>query len=90
MKVQNKSKRAYQHGEFKLLPGSILEVSEEVAAIWLKTGEVVEYVAPAEAKAIEAENAKLKAEIEELKKATEKESVPEKETAPKKEQKKKK
>ena len=29
MKVQNKSKRAYQHGEFKLLPGSILEVSEE-------------------------------------------------------------
>ena len=69
MNVLNNSKRAYQHGEYKLLPGCTLNVPAEVAEIWLKTGEIVEYVEPAEAKAIEAENAKLKAELEAIKKA---------------------
>ena len=46
---------------------------DKIAKLWLKTGEVVEYVKPEEAKAkqakLEEENAKLKAELEVLKKA---------------------
>lgn len=78
MRVENKSKRMYQHGAYNLPPGANIEVSQEVAEIWLATGDVVEYVDPSEAKAKEAkaaetqkaledENAKLKAEIEKLK-----------------------
>lgn len=78
MRVHNKSKRMYQHGEYNLPAGANIEISKEVAEIWLATGDVVEYVDPSEAKAKEAkaketqkaledENAKLKAEIEKLK-----------------------
>ncbi len=78
MRVENKSKRMYQHGAYNLPPGANIEVSQEVAEIWLATGDVVEYVDPSEAKAketkaaetqkaLEDENAKLKAEIEKLK-----------------------
>ena len=84
MRLYNKSKRTYQHGEYKLLPGQNIEVKDNaIAKILLKTGEIVEYVSPKEAKAkeeaaaqkqaeLEGENAKLKAELEKLKKAAEK------------------
>lgn len=78
MRVYNKSKRMYEHGEYKLAPSSDIKVPDEVAEIWLATGDIVEYVDPAEAKkaeakaaenlkALEDENAKLRAEIEKLK-----------------------
>lgn len=73
VRVQNKSKRMYQHGEYKLPVGANIEVPGAVAELWLATGEVIEFVKPEEAKAkeakLEAENAKLKAEIEKLKAA---------------------
>lgn len=73
----------YQHTYFdkenkfhaiNLMPKTDAEIPDDIAEKWLKTGEVVEYVKPEEAKAKEAaleeENAKLKAEIEKLKKQT--------------------
>lgn len=81
MRVYNKSSRTYQHSEMdknnklvviNLHPKTNAEIPDDIAKKWLKTGEVVEYVKPEDAKAIqaelEAENAKLKAEIEALKK----------------------
>lgn len=71
----------YQHTYFdkknvfhtiNLNPKTDAEIPDDIAKVWLKTGEVVEYVKPEEAKAKEAaleeENAKLKAELEALKK----------------------
>ena len=56
-----------------LNPKTDAEIPDDIAVKWLRTGEVVEYVKPEEAKAKEAalveENAKLKAELEALKKA---------------------
>lgn len=82
MRVYNKSSRMYQHTYFddknvfhtiNLRPKTDAEIPDDIAKKWLKTGEVVEYVKPEEAKAKEAaleeENAKLKAELEALKKA---------------------
>lgn len=84
MRVYNKSARMYQHSmdgqTYNLKPKTDLEVPEEVAKVWLLTGEVVEYVDPQEARKaqeqaakkqseLEDENAKLKAELEKLKKA---------------------
>jgi len=64
----------YQHGGYNLPAGKNIEVTEDVAKIWLATGDVVEYVDPAEAKAkeseLEAENAALKARIAELEQGT--------------------
>lgn len=79
MRVYNKSKRMYQHGEYKLPVGANLEVPKDVADIWLTTGEVVEFVDPKEAKAkeekvqkekeaLEKENADLKAKLAKLEK----------------------
>lgn len=78
VRVQNKSKRMYQHGIYNLPVGGNIEVPEDVAKIWLATGNIVEYISPAEAKKaeakaaeekakLEAENDALKAEIEKLK-----------------------
>ena len=77
MRVYNKSSRMYQHEQdgktYYLPPKTDIEVPDKIAKLWLKTGEVVEYVKPEEAKAkqaaLEEENAKLKAELEALKKA---------------------
>lgn len=82
MRVYNKSSRMYQHSEMdkknklvviNLPPKTDAEIPDNIAKLWLKTGEVVEYVKPEEAKAVQAkleeENAKLKAELEALKKA---------------------
>lgn len=82
MRVYNKSSRMYQHTYFddknvfhaiNLRPKTDAEIPDDIAEKWLKTGEVVEYVKPEDAKAKEAalaeENAKLKAELEALKKA---------------------
>lgn len=77
MRVYNKSSRMYQHEQdgktYCLNPKTDIEVPDKIAKLWLKTGEVVEYVKPEEAKAkqaaLEEENAKLKAELEKLKKA---------------------
>lgn len=77
MRVYNKSSRMYQHEHYGktycLKPKTDIEVPDKIAKLWLKTGEVIEYVKPEEAKAaqakLEEENAKLKAELEKLKKA---------------------
>lgn len=81
MRLYNKSSRMYQHTYFdkenkfhaiNLMPKTDAEIPDDIAKAWLKTGEIVEYVKPEEAKAkqakLEDENAKLKAEIEKLKK----------------------
>lgn len=76
MKVQNKSRRTYQHSFFNtkgaleiinLRPGCSLEVDDEVAKVWLKTGDVVEYADPKEQAKLANENAKLKEELAKLK-----------------------
>lgn len=90
MRVYNKSSRKYQHSEFdkdnklvtiELLPKTDAEIPDEIAKKWLKTGEVVEYVKPEDAKAkqaeLEEEIAKLKAENEKLKANQAKEDEPE-------------
>ena len=89
MRVYNKSSRKYQHSEFnkenklvtiELLPKTDAEIPDEIAEKWLKTGEVVEYVKPEDAKAkqaeLEAEIAKLKAENEALKAEKSKDDKP--------------
>lgn len=80
MKVHNKSNHPFQHSYLddkkqlvivEINAGEIKEVKDEIAKIWLKTGSVVEFVAPEDLKAkeeelnkkiekLEAENAKLK------------------------------
>lgn len=85
MRLYNKSKRTYQHTYFNtdknpttisLNPRCDAEIPDEVAELWLKIGEVVEYVDPQKAKKVqadlEAENAKLKAELKALKKTIKK------------------
>ena len=80
MKLHNKSKHAFQHSIMDekmhltlvtIEPNEIKEVDDAIAKIWLKAGDIVEYVAPAEVKAkeeqllkkiqqLEKENAALK------------------------------
>lgn len=76
MKLQNKSKRTYVHSYLNdkfaltildLKPGEIKDIPDNIAKSWLKSNEIVEYVAPQEAKALEDENAKLKKELKKLK-----------------------
>lgn len=82
MRLENKSERTLQHHYYdkenklqlvNLLPNQNADIPDDVARIWLNIKGVVEYKDPAEAKAekkaLEDENAKLKAEIEKLKKA---------------------
>lgn len=89
MRVYNKSSRKYQHSEFnkenklvtiELPPKTNAEIPDEIAQKWLKTGEVVEYVKPEDAKAkqaeLEAEIAKLKAENKALKAEKSKDDKP--------------
>lgn len=79
IKVKNNSNHLYSHDKYFLQPHGILDVPEEVAKIWYKTGEVVEFVEPKEAKAkeekaqkekeaLEKENADLKAKLAALEK----------------------
>lgn len=95
MRVQNNSKRTYQHTTLdkdkkivtlNLYPGENLEVPDDIAELWLKTGEVIEYVDPQEAKktaeaaakkqaALEDENAKLKEQIAKLEAAAKKQAA---------------
>ena len=76
MKVHNKAKHPFQHSIPDEIQGvkiieigadEIKEIPDEIAKIWIKTGEVVEFIEPKQAKALEDENAKLKAELEKLK-----------------------
>ena len=92
MKLHNKAKHAFQHSIpdeiegvkiIEIGAGEIKDIPDDIAKVWLKTGEVVEFVEPKEAKALEDENAKLKAELENLKKAEPKKAAPKK-TAKKK------
>lgn len=82
MRLENKSERTFQHSYFNkdnklvildLKPNENKEIPDDIAAIWLATKEVVEYIDPAIAKAqqqaLEDENAKLKAELDKLKTA---------------------
>lgn len=85
MKLENISKRTYQHSflnkkkEVKILelqPKQVKDIPDEIAEVWLLSGEVREYIAPAEAKAkeeaLKAENEALKRELEALKAENEK------------------
>ena len=87
MKLQNKSKRSYVHSyldeNYKLVllqlkPNEVKEIPDDIAKVWLKSGEVVQFVEPQEIKNLENENAKLKEELEALKKAQPEEKVEEK------------
>lgn len=73
MKLHNKSGHAFQHSQYdknfnlvivEIKAGEVKEIDDEIAKKWLATGQVVEYVAPQEAKAKEAD---LLKEIERLK-----------------------
>lgn len=75
MKLQNKSKRSYVHSfldkNFKLVllklaPNEIKDIPDEVAKIWLKAKDIIEYVAPQDLKKLEEENKKLKEKLENL------------------------
>lgn len=76
MRLENVSKRCYQHSVLdekkrvvilNLMPGENKEIPDEVAKQWLKGGEVRIYVSPEEAKAkeeeLKEENLKLKREL---------------------------
>lgn len=87
MKLQNKSKRSYVHSyldeNYKLVllqlkPNEVKDIPNDIAKVWLKSGEVVQFVEPQEVKNLENENAKLKAELEALKKAQPEEKVEDK------------
>ena len=80
MKLHNKAKHPFQHSYFdeaknlhivEINAGEIKEIDNKIAKIWLKTGEVVEFVAPEDMKAKEEaltkEIEKLKAENAQLK-----------------------
>ena len=84
MKLHNKAKHAFQHSVadeiegvkiIEIGAGEIKDIPEEIAKVWLKTGEVVEFVEPKQAKALEDENAKLKAELDAIKKTTTKKTA---------------
>lgn len=73
MKLHNKSNYPLQHSyldekmhlvSVDIKAGEIKEIDDEIAKVWLKTGAVVEFVAPEEAKEKEE---KLNKEIEKLK-----------------------
>ena len=73
MILENKSERTFQHSyidknkklvTLNLKPNTHMEIPNKVAEIWLKTGEVVEYVDPAEAKKAAEEAEKIQAELE--------------------------
>ena len=73
MKLHNKSKHIFQHSYFddkmelvkvEIGVGEVKDIDDDIAKIWLKTGEVVEFVAPEEAK---EEKDELLKEIEKLK-----------------------
>ena len=79
MILQNNTRTTFIHNGYKLEPGAILDIPDKIAKIWQKVAGVVEYVDPQKAKkaqeeakakqaALEEENAKLKAELEALKK----------------------
>lgn len=89
MRLYNKSSRMYQHTYFdkknkfhaiNFMPKTDAEIPDKIAKKWLKTGEVIEYVKPEDAKAkqaeLEEEIAKLKAENEKLKANQAKEDEP--------------
>lgn len=88
MRIKNISKRNYVHTYLDekanlqmliLKPGQNMEVEDKIAKSWLKSKDVIEYVDPELAKKekekLEAENAKLKAELE-AQKETKKASKP--------------
>lgn len=73
MKIQNKAKHPFQHSYYdenmvlhvvEIGAGEIKDVEDKIAQVWLKTGKVVEFVAPEDLKAKEKE---LNKEIEKLK-----------------------
>lgn len=73
MKIQNLSKHPFQHSyldksmklvSVEIQPGEVKDIEDKIAKVWLKTGDVVEFVAPEDLKAKEE---KLNKEIEKLK-----------------------
>lgn len=76
MKIKNISKQRYCHSKLDenyrleiltVEPNETKEVPNNVAEIWLKTGDIVQYVEPKEVKQLENENEALKKELEQLK-----------------------
>ena len=73
MKLQNKSKYVFQHTYFddkmdlvkvEIGVGEVKDIDDEIAKIWLKTGEIVEFIDPKQAK---EEKDELLKEVEKLK-----------------------
>ena len=85
MKVKNTSKHRYCHAKLDenyklqmliLKPNEIKEVPDEIAASWVKGGEVIEYVEPKEVRKLADENEALKKELEKLKQGDKKDNKP--------------
>lgn len=76
MKLHNISNHPLQHSyldekmklvSIEIKADEVKDIEEEIAKVWLKTGAVVEFVAPEDAKALNKEIEKLKAENAKLK-----------------------
>ncbi len=71
MLLENRGTRAFQHGEYILLPNMHIDVPDKIAKIWLNYKEIIEYADPTEVKKaqekLESENKKLKEELTKLK-----------------------
>ena len=71
MKIINKENRAYIAYDTVIMPEQVIEVTDKkVLDILLKQPGIEEYIDKKEAKQIEEENKKLKAELEKVKKST--------------------
>ena len=51
IKLQNNTRTTFVHDKYKLEPKGVLDVPKEVAKVWMLNKDVIEYVAPADAKA---------------------------------------
>ena len=49
--LQNNTRTTFIHGDYRLEANGIIPVPDDVAKIWMQNQDVIEYVAPADAKA---------------------------------------
>lgn len=81
MKIINNSENAISHGLpgtkgfYSVEVGKVIEVPDNIGALWLKIKGVKEYAAPDDVKRAEEKNAELEAKIKELEEKIEKKPV---------------